>query len=839
MIQKLKQLLLLASCLVAFNISAASPDFATNPTISSVVSSGNWFAASTWDQNRVPTTDDVVKIESGHVVTYGGTSSADIAAIGIEGELKFSTAMDSSLLVGTIYVNDTGTLRVGDSVNPIPANRSVDITFADRPLYPTSADPITGITDPDQYGIGLVAMGNVYMEGAAIPKTWLRVSVEPLANATTLTLESAPTGWKVGDSIILPDTRQVTMVRKYTNDPVPLVQSQIEERTISAISGNVITLNSALTYDHKGARDHSGTLVKLPHVANLTRNINITSENPSSIRGHTMYSGRGRVEISYVNLTDVGRTTFDAIHNTTYDGNGDVIAVGQNQIARYALHMHFSMGPVNPSNTGYQGFFKGNAVVDPFKIGIDVHGTHWFQVINNVVYGAQGSSFMTELGNERAVEFIDNFAVDVGMRRKSVWEPTYGGVTGYDYQGITRPLAYEDFGYEGTCYWFTGQDLVVTGNVCANAAFAGLMHNPRSPSVFDLHYPVFPNYRGADLADINDPNAWTKTQYVEAAPEIILSDNNETYASAIGMWIWFSTNVGTVDSFTGWHIHQQGIDIQRNFSATLENISLYNDPSVSEASYQPPIGADLRHNSGYPTGQTTINGLTITGFVLGIEMPWIVLTNSPHTLYGTTYNAEIEINDAFLRNQVNIKVESSHGEDRSFTFNNLDVDVTSGGPYSSRLYKTPWNFYSYYAVPYNGVKNLYPTYTYVNGYNGDSVAYKFFFEEQNPDMVMATRQYPSGTNKPEQNCPTLGLTVQECWDTHAVAPLGEPALCNTADALLDGFLCPTGTTPPPSVEVLQSVVDDVLDEVDRLTGISTMTDSEALDFIFDEVESQQ
>jgi len=70
------------------------PNFAASPTVLSK-QDGSWFSPSTWVQGRVPGLNDVVKIAYGHNVTYDGKSNVELAALGIEGKLTFSTSEDT------------------------------------------------------------------------------------------------------------------------------------------------------------------------------------------------------------------------------------------------------------------------------------------------------------------------------------------------------------------------------------------------------------------------------------------------------------------------------------------------------------------------------------------------------------------------------------------------------------------------------------------------------------------------------------------------------------------------------------------------------------------------
>src|SRR5690606_28293917 len=97
------------------------------------------------------------------------------------------------------------------------------------------------------------------------------------------------------------DTRQII------NDKVREPNDEI--RTIKSISGNTVTLDRALSYSHLGARDGDGVLQYVPYVVNLSRNVSLRSENPEGVRGHTMFTGHGSVDIEYVGFYDLGRTT--------------------------------------------------------------------------------------------------------------------------------------------------------------------------------------------------------------------------------------------------------------------------------------------------------------------------------------------------------------------------------------------------------------------------------------------------------------------------------------------------------------------------------------------------
>lgn len=776
------------------------PDFAANPTITSTAS-GGWFDPATWDQNRVPQADDVVLVAGGHTVTFNGISNVNIAAIGIGGTLEFSRTNNRSLKVGTLIVYRDGRLEIGTQADPFPAAYTAEIVFSDITLPTSTADPITGVVDPSQYGGGFIVLGELVAHGRTITNPWTRVTADLLSAQTTIGTELSVSDWQPGDVVLVPDSRQTVMKHKYSQSPREYQAMRIEEIALSSVTSNLVTLSSALQYDHLGLENPAQTFSKLPHIGNLTRNVIFRSENPAGVRAHGMVTERGFVDIRYARFESMGRTTAEALHSTTFDSEGNISQIGTNQIGRYPIHFHHNMGPLNPGNTGYQGYFIGNVVQDGEKWGIAVHNSHFNKIADNIIYDVTGSSIMTEEGNEHANEFINNLMVLSGEVSVNWYEPLYGGVGRNPGQGIM----WGDFGYEGSCGWFTGADNILEGNVAVNCAYAGIMFNARSPGQFtEIYFPRIPLIRGADL---DNPSDWYQHVSPERPPKIRSAKNNEVYASILGLWNSFSNDLGVMENTDLWNIGQIGVYTQRNEAVKYTNLRVVNDPAVTNQSYvglNIP-GVDMFHLT-YKAGRNAFDGLLVEGFRIGIESPgWV----QPVDRDAEGPNQTL-IENATLRNYVNVLHYSPIFRGKDFVMRNVEF-ARNTGP-SIGWSDIPMDVVNYLHPSFGNTRRLEDATLTIEGYGGVSGPdLEVFMTEQAAAHVMET------TNYAIDNCPTPGLTNQQCFNSHAKMTVNKIATCtdSTTYPYIGGFACPAGAPPPVNITVT-TCADANLQEGDTL-----------------------
>lgn len=363
------------------------------------VNAGDWFDPGTWSNGQVPGEGAIVHIPAGVSVSYDGASDANLFMVRVDGSLTM-TAEDggaTKMVVDTMITSDTSFLHVdaGDA-----QDGTVDIVFSEgapaaHQGHFTDVSQGDGVIgrynwDPEQLSLGLVASGEVKVEGQEVDGS-IQLGSGPLAGESTLNFDASAEGigtWAVGQTIVVGGT-------DYTHrDADGALVTQDEVRTIvdiQTVNGQVVvTLDEPLDHDHVGP-PHPDTGAELTgFVANLSRNVNFSSaaadqdgdgqpgrgvslgeslgpgEHYVTERGHVMFMHNDNVEVSNSGFLGLGRTDKSTdvqdfelapgqVHNNRavvdVDGDGqfdpglDFEATtapedNMNQRARYPVHIH-------------------------------------------------------------------------------------------------------------------------------------------------------------------------------------------------------------------------------------------------------------------------------------------------------------------------------------------------------------------------------------------------------------------------------------------------------------------------------------------------------------------
>jgi len=592
------------------------PLFCASPTVSSV-RSGAWSDSATWSTRRVPAADDKVMIASGHAVLYDAVSDALLGCVEIAGTLTFKRDASTRMRVVTLTVLEGGALELGSPAAPLLPAATAEIVIADRPFDPA--------IDPSQAGHGLISFGRVTFHGAVKSPTFARVVREPLAGASTLVFDQPVTGWKAGDTIVLPDTRQLRASESGRG-----YQPQTEKVQIASVSGSSVVLTAPLAYDHKGARDASGTVVFLPHAGNLSRNVVVRSENPEGTRGHVLFSSRADVDIRYAEFRELGRTKIGILNNTETDSEGRVRRIGTNQIGRYAIHFHHTFGPVETPANGHQFTVIGNAVDGSPKWGLVVHRSHYGLIRENVVYNTRGAGIVTEDGTESFNVFEGNFSLRTSGSRDAAPGNGYSSV-------LPNP------GGDGSAFWFRGPNNYIRKNVAASAAESGFGLPARLLGTIRV-----PKYKGAESSRSSESLALDSEQ-----ASVLEFSDNEAYGaiqSGVG-WAWG----GTIANLKVWHASKNGVTASPTEKFAIDRLIVRGDPGLLDKPEEAPAGVWV---ANYAALSVTIKNADVEGTRVGVVSPFF---------YGQSAEANrpgvLAVEHSVFRTQVGIAVATGYRDD--------------------------------------------------------------------------------------------------------------------------------------------------------------------------------
>lgn len=331
------------------------PDFAAQPTVVSVAS-GAWINRHIWSTGKVPGPDDVVRIDAGHDVALdsGPGDPLTCAVLGVAGELHHRSG---ELRVGTVLVYPSGTYEA--------AFDNVTLVIRDTP-----------VTDPDQFGTGLIVLGEFRTVEADEPAVPYGYAV-PMPGAMQIT----------GSNRLLRGMYRIAFADE--REPWQFEfngwmkdGNQVEELPCEVGPGGMIRLHGQLKYGH--AAD-------VPYAIWNDQRFTIRSENPNGTRGHVLIAGDGKIDVTGVLFENLGRTTGAALHPVT------------NHIGRYSLHLH------HLHHGGHR--IHRCAIVHNKRWGLAIHDCHNVQATQNLIYDTQGAGIVLEQGSEHGCRIAGNYVL--------------------------------------------------------------------------------------------------------------------------------------------------------------------------------------------------------------------------------------------------------------------------------------------------------------------------------------------------------------------------------------------------------------------------------------------
>lgn len=393
------------------------------------IQSGNWSDPDTWSLRQVPGEGANVWIMPGRTVTVDGTFAPASKTVLVSGTLQFANNVNTQLRVDTMVVDATGALDIGTAAAPIAPGVSASVLFADNGAIDRTWDP---------YGIsrGLIAAGGAVGVYGTAKSGFEPLSVAPQAGQSTLYLLTPPTGWAVGDQVVLTGSQF----------------GQDEQAKIAWISsdGKILGLDRPLSFSHPTA-DYRTKVA----IADVTRNAFFASENTTTLmaRGHTMYMSDS-VVLQGAGFYGLGRTDKSVpINDPVVDANGQLVpGTGTNPRARYSVHFHHvGVGP----GTAPDQVIDCAAVDNPGWT-YDNHASN-VDMVGDVAYKGVGAGFATENGDE------------VGVFNQDISINMVGDGLAYV---TSQDKANNDYGRMGSGFWLQGGGVTLDGDVSAGNAWA-------------------------------------------------------------------------------------------------------------------------------------------------------------------------------------------------------------------------------------------------------------------------------------------------------------------------------------------------------------------------------
>lgn len=384
----------------------------------------------------------------GDAVTIGANmdvvldiSPPALRSLTVDGKLSFADGIELELISEWVLVH--GELHVGSETNPHTSNAT--ITLTDN----VPDEEVSGMGDR-----GIMIVGGMLNLHGDRENTWTKLAETAAAGSSEIEVLDA-SGWRVRDEIVLAST--------------DFDFEQAERRTISAIDGNVITLDQPLEYMHFG--EITFGIDERGEVGLLTRNIRIQASNDaesSYFGGHVMAMPGSQMYVSGVEFNRMGQHM---------------------HLARYPIHWHL----VGDAQGQY---IENSAIHDTFSRCVTVHGTHNLRVENNVAYNNVGHCYFMEDGIETGNQIVRNLGMMTKCHPTRPCNPTNAFNFSPEGQQADDVLIPSD--NTVSTFWITNPDNIIRDNVAAGSEQIG----------FWLAFPEHPTgqFEGTEISR----NTWPR-----------------------------------------------------------------------------------------------------------------------------------------------------------------------------------------------------------------------------------------------------------------------------------------------------------------------------------------
>lgn len=572
------------------------------------VRSGDWSNAATWG-GKAPT--GRVVIPAGVSVVADAANTDRLKSVRVEGCLELSSEKNNRLNTEFLYVAPGGELLAGTASRPVPATVTAEIVFPDFGALDTRVDRTLT-------GKGLVAASRVRLFGA-LKTSRVKVAAAPRRGDTVVRLDAAPSGWRVGDRLILTGTRWIPQTTK--RDVVLNSPTEDEVRFVKSVSGASVTLDAPLAFDHPAPDASLGA-----YLVNYSRNIRLATENGAKLipsqRAHSIYIST-ETTLQGVEFFEMGRT--DKSKRAVDAAKLGSPTASSNVKGRYPLHLHQQGFPADSLTP----VVRGVSIWGSPGWGFAQHGGKAFVYQSNV-YNAFGSAFVSESGNETGA-WVENTAIrGIGVN--------------HIVKDADDVISF-DLGRTGDGFWMQSRMVRLHRNVAVGmTGGVGFIFFHRNNDLGD-RFPLAPDFvRGA----LCTPGSMRFQNQSIDKPAILQFTENEVIASNRGFHVVKERPLephdirSVIDDFKAWEV-ATGLDITYTSRYTVINSLV--------------IGAKARRNKLHNTygvvyGRNTYDlafvNSSVRDFDFGVDLSKVstrvFTTNNRYTLAGVKISGSLRQN---------------------------------------------------------------------------------------------------------------------------------------------------------------------------------------------------
>lgn len=464
------------------------------------IASGNWSDENVWREGLVPTDGARVLISAGLKLTVDARLAVRLHSIGVRGTLNFAEDRSTRLIAETIAVFPNGLFEIGTEESPIRDDVTAELVIADL-------GPVDRSQDVFALGRGLIVASQLRMYGATKTAFTTLLGGVGVGTAKLRMSNGVPADWRVGDQLVLAGTSSNA--------------AEDERLTLLGIDGDAVVVRP-LAFAHLLPETTNPLDRPLRiHLANLTRNVVVKSENAQlDRRGYVSVLGTDDVQIKFSAFLELGRTTkLVPVNDVLFDDAGRVISgTGTNPRGRYAL----SFERAGVIRDGRAAFVRGSVVSGSPGWGFVNHSSE-VNFIDNVSYDVSGAGFVAEAGNEIG-SFIGNLAIR-----------GHGTAAGYNDR-----YDLSDFGHQGDGFWIQSPGVTVEGNAASGMRGNGLILYSRGIAEWDKQDDRLPLDQSTPFlaSNLEDPEIAAGGDMVVVYDVPVRHfNNNEAYGSTTGITI--------------------------------------------------------------------------------------------------------------------------------------------------------------------------------------------------------------------------------------------------------------------------------------------------------------